>query len=142
MKIPVIRLDSELPLPIAAHPGDAGVDLRARTTTVLAPGERALIPTGIAIAIPDGHVGLVAPRSGLAVRDGVGVVNAPGVIDAGYRGELQVIAINHGTDPVTLARGERIAQLIVVPFVAPVFEAVEELPASVRGEGGFGSSGR
>ena len=101
-----------------------------------------MVPTGLAVAIPEGHVGLVAPRSGLAARHGLGVVNAPGVIDAGYRGEVMVILVNHGTDPVTLERGDRIAQLIVVPFVTPVFEDVDELPESVRGEEGFGSTGR
>jgi len=142
MKIPAKRLDTEIPLPETAHPWDAGVDLRARETVVLESGGRAMVPTGLAVAIPEGHVGLVAPRSGLAARHGLGVVNAPGVIDAGYRGEVMVILVNHGTDPVTLERGDRIAQLIVVPFVTPVFEDVDELPESVRGEEGFGSTGR
>src|SRR5688572_7719986 len=100
MKIPVQRLDSELPLPSPAHEGDAGVDLRATVTATLAPGERRLIPTGIALAVPPGHVGMVTPRSGLAVRHGISMVNAPGIVDSGYRGELQVIVINHGTEPV------------------------------------------
>ncbi len=142
MKIPVLRLDSEFPLPEPAHEGDAGVDLRATVTTTLAPGERRLIPTGIAIAVPPGHVGMVTPRSGLAIRHGISMVNAPGIVDSGYRGELQVIAINHGSEPVVLERGERIAQLVVVPFVTPEFEPVEALPDSERGAGGFGSSGR
>ncbi len=94
------------------------------------------------MALPEGYVGLVAPRSGLATRDGVGVVNAPGILDAGYRGELKVILINHGHDSVSIERGERIAQLVVVPFVSPEFFAVEALPDSVRGDGGFGSTGR
>lgn len=142
MKIPAKRIDAEIPLPEAAHPGDAGVDLRARETVVLEPGERAMVPTGIAVAIPEGHVGLVAPRSGLAIRSGIGVVNGPGVVDAGYRGELKVILVNHGGEAVTLQRGDRIAQLIVVPFVTPSFEEFEELPESVRGAQGFGSTGR
>jgi len=142
MKIPLLRLDPELPIPAHAHPGDAGVDLCARLTTILEPGERVLIPTGIAVAIPDGFVGMVSPRSGLALRHGISLVNSPGIVDAGYRGELHVIAINHGTEAVTLNRGERIAQLVVLPFTSPGFEEVAELPESTRGAGGFGSSGR
>jgi dUTP pyrophosphatase len=141
MKIPVQRLDPELPLPEPAHPGDAGLDLRARDTVVLGPGDRALVPTGLAVAIPEGHVGLVAPRSGLAARFGVGVVNAPGVIDSGYRGEIKVILVNHGRELVRLERGDRIAQLLVVAHSAPVFTEVDDLPESVRGSGGFGSTG-
>ena len=101
-----------------------------------------MIPTGVAVAIPDGHVGLVAPRSGLATRHGIGVVNAPGIVDSGYRGELQVVMVNHGSEVVTLARGDRIAQLVVVPFATPSFDLVDELPGSSRGSDGFGSSGR
>jgi dUTP pyrophosphatase len=142
MKIPVLRLDPALPFPVAAHTGDAGVDLCARTDVTLAPGERSLVPTGIAVAIPDGYAGLVTPRSGLAVRHGIGVVNAPGVIDSGYRGEIQVILVNHGQEPVTLSRGDRIAQLVVVAHGAPELTEVNTLPGSERGEGGFGSSGR
>jgi dUTP pyrophosphatase len=142
MKIPVLALDPELPLPAPAHPGDAGVDLRARTATDLAPGEWAMIPTGIAVAIPEGYVGLVAPRSGLAARHAVSVVNGPGVVDAGFRGEIHAVLINHGPEPVHFGRGDRIAQLVVVPIAEPVFEVVEQLPESTRGEGGFGSSGR
>ncbi len=141
MKIPLQRLDPALPVPSPAHPGDAGADLYARVTTVLAPGERTLIPTGIAVAIPEGHVGLVSPRSGLALRNGISIVNTPGIVDSGYRGELQVIAVNLGDRPVTFNRGDRIAQLVVVPYVAAVFEPVSELPASVRGADGFGSTG-
>ncbi len=141
MKIPLLRLDPALPVPGPAHPGDAGVDLYARVTTSLEPGERGLVPTGVAVAIPEGHVGLVSPRSGLAIRNGVSIVNTPGVVDSGYRGELQVIAVNLGDEPVTFHRGDRIAQLVVVPFVTPVFEAVAELPGSARGADGFGSTG-
>lgn len=142
MKILVQRLDPELPLPEPAHPGDAGVDLRARIDVELAPGAWAMVPTGIAVAIPDGHVGLVAPRSGLAARHGIGVANGPGVVDAGYRGEVNVILINHGPEPVALHRGERIAQLVCVPIGVPEFHDVDELPGTSRGEGGFGSTGR
>lgn len=142
MKIPLLRLDPALPLPRQTHPGDAGVDLHARQSATLAPGERTLIPTGIAVAIPKGYVGLVCPRSGLAMRHGISVVNAPGVVDSGYRGELQVIAVNLGDETVTLLRGDRIAQLVVVPLTNPSFDEVTELPASSRGEDGFGSSGR
>ena len=141
MKIPVLRLDSELPMPQRAHPGDAGVDLHARVDAVLAAGKWGMIPTGIAIAIPDGYVGLVAPRSGLAALHGVSVVNGPGVVDAGYRGEINVILINQGHEPVVFSRGDRIAQLVVVPVAIPELTEVDELPESARGRGGFGSSG-
>ncbi len=142
MKIPLQRLDPKMRIPQPAHPGDAGVDLQATQSIELKPGERALVPTGIAVAIPAGHVGLVAPRSGLASRHGIGVVNAPGVIDSGYRGEVKVILVNHGSESVVLERGDRIAQLIITPFVPPVFEEVEDLSDTSRAEGGFGSSGR
>lgn len=135
------RLDPDLPAPAYAHPGDAGADLYARSEVTLAPGERALVPTGVAIALPAGTVGLVHPRSGLAARHGIGMVNAPGVIDAGYRGELQVLLVNHGSEPVTLARGDRIAQLLVQRVERARFHEVEVLPGSDRGEGGFGSTG-
>jgi dUTP pyrophosphatase len=141
MKIPLIKLDAELPTPGHAHPGDAGTDLFARRDVVLGPGEWDMVPTGVAIALPDGFVGLVAPRSGLAMRHGISVVNGPGVVDAGYRGELRVIIINHGTETVNLSRGDRIAQILVVPVAEVVFEVVEELPESPRGDGGFGSTG-
>lgn len=138
----VVRLDPDLPLPSYAHPGDAGADLVARVSTTLAPGERALIPTGIALALPDGFVALVHPRSGLAIRHGIGMVNAPGTVDAGYRGELQVILINHGHEPVTLERGERIAQVVIQRVERARFHEVAQLPGSHRGDGGFGSTGR
>ena len=117
------------------------MDLRCTEEVRLEPGERTMVPTGIAVAIPEGHAGLVAPRSGLAHRLGVGVVNAPGIIDAGYRGEVRVLLVNHGSEPILLERGERIAQLLVVPVAAVEFVEVEELPPSVRGENGFGSTG-
>ena len=142
MKIPVNRLDPELPLPGHAHPGDAGVDLYARTDARIEPEEWAMVPTGLAVAIPEGHVGLVAPRSGLAARHGIGVVNGPGVVDAGYRGEIHVLLINHSGTPFEFDRGERIAQLVVVPVVEQELEEVAELPPSRRSSGGFGSTGR
>jgi dUTP pyrophosphatase len=141
MKIPVLLLDPELPMPSRAHPGDAGIDLHARVTTTLEPGEWAMIPTGIAVAVPSGHVGLVAPRSGLAARHAISVVNGPGVIDAGYRGEINAILINHGIESVTFRRGDRIAQMLVTPIVDIDTVKVDTLPDSDRGEGGFGSSG-
>ena len=141
-KVLVRRLDPELPLPARAHPGDAGVDLYAAEAVALAPGERATVPTGVAVAIPEGYTGLVAPRSGLAQRHGLGIVNAPGVVDAGYRGEIRVLLVNHGSEPVSLARGERIAQLLVVPVSTVGVVEVYQLPLSERGAGGFGSTGR
>jgi dUTP pyrophosphatase len=142
MKIPVQRLDPELPLPGHAHDGDAGVDLYARTGHRLEAEAQAMVPTGIAVAIPEGHVGLVAPRSGLAARHGIGVVNGPGVVDSGYRGEIHVLLINHSSTPFEFQRGERIAQLVVVPVADQDLEEVDELPPSKRGGGGFGSTGR
>ena len=138
----VQRLDPELPLPAYEHPGDAGLDLRARLGMRLAPGERALIPTGIAIALPPGYVALVHPRSGLALRRGLGLLNAPGTIDAGYRGEIGVIAVNHDArEPIDIERGDRIAQLVVLPVAHARLVQVAALPGSHRGEGGFGSTG-
>lgn len=117
------------------------MDLYARESFTLQPGERRLVPTGLAVAIPEGHAGLVVPRSGLALRHGVGVVNAPGLIDAGYRGELAVILVNHGQDAVSFERGERIAQLVVVAVTQPDLVEVDELAPTPRGDGGFGSTG-
>jgi dUTP pyrophosphatase len=138
----VHRLDPGVPVPGRAHPGDAGVDLCAAEAVALAPGERATVGTGVAVAIPEGYAGLVTPRSGLAQRHGLSIVNAPGVVDAGYRGEIRVILVNHGAAPISLARGERIAQLLVVPVVAGEMVEIDELPPSERGAGGFGSTGR
>jgi len=139
----VVRLDHELPLPSYAHPGDAGLDLVTRVAAVVAPGERVLLPTGIAIALPEGYAAFVHPRSGLAMKYGVSLVNAPGTIDAGYRGEIAVSVINlDPRDPVTFDRGDRIAQLVVQRVEHAVLHEVESLPGSDRGEGGFGSSGR
>lgn len=142
MDVPVRRLDPDLPVPAYAHPGDAGADLVAAADVELAPGERRLVPTGIAIALPDGYVGLVHPRSGLAHRLGVTVLNAPGTVDAGYRGEIFVNLVNH--DPaatVKISRGDRIAQLLVQRVERAVFRVVDELPDTVRGAGGHGSTG-
>lgn len=136
------RLDPALPLPGYAHPGDAGLDLYAADTTTLEPGQRALVPCGIAVAVPEGHVGLVHPRSGLAVDHGLTVLNAPGTIDAGYRGELKVLLVNHGPDPVEVRHGQRIAQLVVAPVVTVDVREVDRLDATTRGSGGFGSTGR
>jgi dUTP pyrophosphatase len=140
--LPVRRLDPDLPLPAYAHPGDAGLDLCAAQDVVLAPGERAVVPTGLAVAVPEGYVGLVHPRSGLAARSGLSLVNAPGTIDAGYRGEVKVILVNlDPTEPIHLTRGQRIAQLLVQAVEQVTVLEVEELDATVRGDGGFGSSG-
>lgn len=142
--IPVRRLDPDLALPAYAHAGDAGADLFAREdVTLRASGGRALVPTGVAIALPEGWAGFVQPRSGLALRHGVTVLNSPGLIDAGYRDELKVILVN--TDPAddyVVHRGDRIAQLVVRPVAEASFEPVDELPGSERDTGGFGSSGR
>ena len=141
MRISLKRLDPDLPVPAHAHPGDGGVDLHAAEAVTLAPGERAIVPTGIAVAIPAGHAGFVVPRSGLAARDGVSIVNAPGLVDSGYRGEIKVILVNLGPNAVDIARGDRIAQLVVMSVETQEFEVVDELPDSPRGEGGFGSTG-
>lgn len=141
-QISLLKLDKELPTPSYAHPGDGGVDLYARDNVRLEPEAWTMVPTGIAVAIPVGYAGMVVPRSGLAARLGVGVVNGPGLVDAGYRGEIKVILINHGSETLALQRGERIAQLVVVPVVEQEFIEVDELPASARGDGGFGSTGR
>ena len=139
--IAAVRLDAGLSLPVYAKPGDAGLDLRASETSMIAPGERRLVPTGLAVAIPEGHAGFVLPRSGLAMQKGVTVLNAPGLIDSGYRGELKVLLINHGVETVAIERGERIAQLVIQPVVDARLVEVERLPESARGEGGFGSTG-
>ena len=142
MQIPVKRLDPDVPLPRYARPEDAGLDLFAADSVVMAPGARALVRTGLAVAIPPGYAGLVLPRSGLALRHGVTVLNAPGLIDAGYRGEVQVLLVNHDRDAsVTVNRGERIAQLVVQAVAAVELVEVDELSASARGGGGFGSTG-
>jgi dUTP pyrophosphatase len=143
MQLPFRRLDPGASLPTAHHPGDAGLDLRANADVEVLPGERAMIPTGVAVAIPDGHAGLVLPRSGLASKHGLTLANAPGLIDAGYRGEVIVAAVNlDRTEAVKIVRGDRIAQLVIVglPQVEPAW--ADELPGSARGDDGFGSTGR
>ena len=138
----VQRLDPDVPLPSYAHPGDAGADLVTTVDATVDPGQRVLLPTGIAIALPDGFAAFVHPRSGLAVRYGVSLVNSPGTIDAGYRGEIQVSLINlDPIHPVQLRRGDRIAQLVVQQVAAARFHEVDKLPGSMRGDGGFGSTG-
>ena len=142
VRVLVRRLHDDLPLPAYAHPGDAGADLVAAVDVVLAPGERAVVPTGVAIALPDGYAAFVHPRSGLAAKHGLSLVNAPGTIDSGYRGEIKVIVINLDRhESITLSRGDRLAQLVVQRVERAGFELVDELPDSVRSEGGFGSTG-
>ena len=142
MKVPVKRLDLDLPLPSYARAGDAGLDLFASTDLTLPPGHRAAVPTGIAVAIPPGHAGFVHARSGRALHEGLALANAPGLIDSGYRGEIRVIVVNLDREaPIRIARGDKLAQLVIQPVVSAEWEQVDELPASERGEGGFGSSG-
>ena len=136
------RIDPELPLPSYAHPGDAGADLVSAVEVTLQPGERSLVPTGIAVALPDGYAAFVHPRSGLAARSGLSIVNSPGTVDAGYRGEIKVLLVN--LDPaaaVTLRRGDRIAQLLFQRVEHARFVEVDALPGSARGGGGYGSTG-
>src|SRR5277367_4552300 len=136
------RLDPELPLPARSHPGDAGADLVTAVDVELGPGERVVVPTGVAIALPDGYAAFVHPRSGLAAKHGVTIVNATGTVDAGYRGEIRVTLLNTDRDqPVSFKRGDRIAQLVIQRVERATFHEVEVLPGSVRGDGGFGSTG-
>jgi dUTP pyrophosphatase len=142
VEILVRRLDPDLPLPAYAHPGDAGADLATTTDVALAPGERATVGTGIALALPDGYAAFVHPRSGLAHRLGVSIVNAPGTVDAGFRGEIKVVLVNLDLrEPVAFRRGDRIAQLVVQRVEQARFHEVERLPGSARGAGGHGSTG-
>jgi dUTP pyrophosphatase len=142
-ELPVRRLDPGLPLPAYAHPDDAGADLCAAEEVVLPPGGRATVGTGMAVAVPDGYAAFVHPRSGLASRHGITVVNAPGTVDAGYRGEVKVVLLNTDpAEPFTVRRGDRIAQLVVQPVTRVRFLDVAELPGTPRGEGGFGSTGQ
>ncbi len=142
MEVAVTRLDPDVPLPAYSHPGDAGCDLVTTVDVELAPGERALVPTGIAVALPEGWAGFVHPRSGLAARHGLSIVNAPGTIDAGYRGEIKVLLVNHDpSGPIELVRGDRIAQLVVQRVERAEFTEVDALPGSPRGGGGYGSTG-
>ncbi|MDH3190099.1 MAG: dUTP diphosphatase [Acidimicrobiia bacterium] len=142
MKVTFKRIDRELPIPRVAHIGDAAVDLHTRIDFDLKPGQRLTVPTGLAVAIPDGYAGLVMPRSGHARDHGIGVVNSPGVIDSGYRGEISVLLINYGDESVDFSRGDRIAQISVVPVPEVEWVEVEDLDPSERGDGGFGSTGR
>ena len=143
MKVLITRLDPDLPLPRFAKGGDAGADVYSRIDISIAPGERALVPTGIAIALPQGFAAFAHPRSGLAIKHGISMVNAPGTIDAGFRGELQIILINHDPKEIfSIKRGDRIAQLVFQRVENPEFVEVEELPGSGRGQEGFGSTGR
>lgn len=143
LDLPVRRVAGAAELPAYARQGDAGLDLRSAVDAEVGPGERALIPTGLAVAIPEGYAGLVLPRSGLAAREGLTLANAPGLVDSGYRGEVTCAMVNlDRSRPVVIKRGDRIAQLVVVPAPSVVPQWVEELPASERGDGGFGSTGR
>jgi dUTP pyrophosphatase len=141
MKIPVVRSDSRIPMLASAHQGDAGADLSAAEAVVIAPGQRALVGTGLSMAIPEGHAGFVLPRSGLATRHGVTVSNAPGLIDSGYRGELKVGLTNHGAEAFHIQVGDRIAQLVIMAVETPEFVEVDALDTTGRGVGGFGSTG-
>jgi dUTP pyrophosphatase len=141
VRVAIARLDPDLPLPRYARPEDAGLDLYAARDCDIEPGERALVETGVAVAIPPGWAGFVLPRSGLALRHGVTLLNTPGLIDAGYRGEIKVLLINHGRERATLRRGDRIAQLVIQPVGRVELIESETLPPSERGAGGFGSTG-
>lgn len=139
----VARLDDGVPLPTYAHGGDAGADLVTTEAVTIAPGERVIVGTGIAMALPAGYAAFVHPRSGLAHRMGVSIVNTPGTIDAGYRGEIKVVLVNHDLrEPAVFQRGDRIAQLVVQRVERATFHEVERLPGSARGDGGYGSTGR
>ena len=142
VEIPLLQVDPDLELPDYAHPGDAGADLRSAEAFVLGPGERRLVPTGVALAVPDGYAAFVHPRSGLAARHGISIVNTPGTIDAGFRGEIRVCLVNTDRQhDVAIARGDRIAQLVVQPVSRARFLPVAQLPDSDRGTGGYGSTG-
>ncbi len=142
MRMEIKRLDPGLPLPRYAHQGDAGLDLYATTEVTLQPHQRELIPTGIAVAIPEGYAGFVQPRSGLAIRHGLSLVNTPGLIDSHYRGEIKVIAVNlDASAPITISRGDKVAQLVVQPVATVELAEVDLLDSTERGEGGFGSTG-
>jgi len=143
VKVLITRLDPSVPLPAYAKPGDAGADLVTRIDVTIKPGERVLVPTGISLALPKGYVALVHPRSGLAIKHGISLVNTPGTVDAAYRGEVACILINHDlTNEVSFKKGDRIAQLVIQKVEEADFMEVEELPGSDRGAGGFGSTGK
>lgn len=140
--VPILAAQLPHGLPGYAHPGDAGADLRSAEAVVIAPGERATVATGVSLALPDGFVGFVVPRSGLAATHGITIVNAPGTVDSGYRGELRVTLLNtDAREPYAIEPGDRIAQIVLVPFAQASFIPVDELPGSARGTGGFGSTG-
>jgi dUTP pyrophosphatase len=142
VRVAAVLLDPDLPLPEYAMPGDAALDLVAREHLTLPPGKRAVVPTGIALALPEGYAGFVQPRSGRALHEGLGVANTPGLIDSGYRGEIKVVVVNLDTDaPIEVRRGEKIAQLVVQKVENIQLDVTDELPPSNRGEGGFGSTG-
>ncbi len=142
LQVLITRLDPSVPMPSYAKPGDAGADLATRVDITLQPGERALVPTGISIALPNGYAAFVHPRSGLAIKHGVSMVNTPGTVDAAFRGELQVILINHDrTEPISFKKGDRVAQLVIQKVERANFVEVRSLPGTERGSGGFGSSG-
>jgi dUTP pyrophosphatase len=142
LNVQLKMLDDGLEAPGYAHPGDAGADLRSRIDFRIGPGERILVPTGVAIALPEGYVALIHPRSGLATKHGLTIVNAPGTVDAGYRGEIAVTLLNtDATETLTFKRGDRIAQMVIQRVEHAAFEHVDELPGSIRGAGGFGSTG-
>lgn len=142
LRVPLKQLDPDLPMPTHAYEGDAGCDLYSAVEVVIGPGERALVPTGIALAIPPGFAGFIQPRSGLALRHGISMVNTPGLIDAHYRGEIKVLLLNTDREePFAVRRGDKICQLVIQRVEQPLFEPVLELEATVRGGGGFGSSG-
>ncbi len=142
VQISIRRVDPGLPLPTYAHPGDAGADLCSAVDLILEPGERAVVATGVALSLPEGYVALVHPRSGLAARHGISIVNAPGTIDAGYRGEVKVCLVNTDLrEPFAVRRGDRIAQLVIQRFETASFVEVDALPESARGVGGYGSTG-
>ena len=143
LKVLITRLDESIPLPRYAKGGDAGADICTRVNITIDPGERALVPTGISIALPDGFAAFVHPRSGLAIKHGVSMVNTPGTIDAAFRGELQMILINHDLrEPISFKKGERIAQLVIQKVERAEFIEVKSLPGTERGDGGFGSTGK
>jgi len=143
VKVLITRLDESIPLPRYAKGGDAGADICTRVDVTIEPGERALVPTGISIALPDGFAAFVHPRSGLAIKHGVSMVNTPGTIDAAFRGELQMILINHDLrEPISFKKGERIAQLVIQKVERAEFIEVKSLPGTERGDGGFGSTGK
>jgi len=143
LKVLITRLDESVPVPRYAKPGDAGADICTRIDLTIEPGERVLAPTGLSIALPDGYAAFVHPRSGLAIKHGVSMVNTPGTVDAGYRGELQIILINHDLrEPISFKKGDRIAQLVIQKVERAEFIEVEILPGTDRGSGGFGSTGK